>query len=606
MKKGKIAALAALLGLMALGLTGCYIAPDDVSDGRGYQTLSGNLPFQTLAPTATVEVTPDTVAIQTQNLYNYQNGTQIQTTNSLPQGTVEPLPTPTPSPAQGSAGWSEWGTVSGVTATPEPGYTVSVLPEVTAQSSTIILSTRTPDPQGSGNGGQGGASSATATPRPTIQVVTPAPATPTPTPKSLQRGFTDSDEVRALQKRLKALGWYSGSADGDFGPATEAAVKAFQKANGLTADGKAGARTLEKMNSSSAITKKQANATPTPTPRPTKTPTPRPTATRKATATPKPTPKVTPTPRPTATPNLSKDYYLQLGASGKRVRTLQNRLIQLGWLGGRATGEYDEATEAAVRAFQKKTKGLWEDGIAGPDTLAALYSDSAARGSTTAATSGETLEAGSEGDAVRSLQKRLKELGYLSGTVDGSFGAATEEAVRAFQRRNDLTVDGKAGRVTLSRLFSDSAVAYTSLREGDSGNAIREMQQALKRLGYYTGTVDGKYGTSTSDAVRAFQIENGLTPVDGVAGAKTLERLYSGEAVSASASDVDYDTARPGDRGELVVEIQDCLIQMGYLDSITGVYDEATEAAVKAFQRKNGLTADGVAGGRTLEMLFGY
>ena len=611
MNKGKIAALAALLGLMALGLTGCYIAPDDVSDNRGYQTVSGNLPFQTLAPTATVAVTPDTVAVPTQNLYNYQNGTQIQTTNSRPQVSVEPLPTPTPSPAQGSAGWSEWGTVSGVTATPEPGYTVSVLPEVTAQSSTIILATRTPDPAGSGSsgtgtGGQSGTSSATATPRPTIQVVTKAPATPSPTPKSLQRGYTNSDEVRALQKRLKALGWYTGSADGDFGPATEAAVKAFQKANGLTADGKAGTKTLEKLNSSSAITKKQATATPTPTPKPTKTPTPKPTATRKPTATPKPTPKVTPTPRPTATPNLSKDYYLQLGASGARVRTLQNRLIQLGWLGGRATGTFDEATEAAVRAFQKKTKGLWEDGIAGPDTLAALYSDNAARGTTTAATSGETLENGSEGEAVRSLQKRLKELGYLSGTVDGSFGDATEEAVKAFQRRNDLTVDGKAGRATLSKLFSESALAYTSLREGDSGNAIREMQQALKRLGYYTGTVDGKYGTSTSDAVRAFQIENGLTPVDGVAGAKTLERLYSGEAVSASASDVDYDTARPGDRGELVVEIQDCLQQMGYLDSITGVYDEATEAAVKAFQRKNGLTADGVAGGRTLEMLFGY
>ena len=55
---------------------------------------------------------------------------------------------------------------------------------------------------------------------------------------------------------------------------------------------------------------------------------------------------------------------------------------------------------------------------------------------------------------------------------------------------------------------------------------------------------------------------------------------------------MDYDTARPGDRGELVVEIQDCLIQLGYLESISGVYDEETEEAVKRFQRKNGLAAD--------------
>ena len=42
------------------------------------------------------------------------------------------------------------------------------------------------------------------------------------------------------------------------------------------------------------------------------------------------------------------------------------------------------------------------------------------------------------------------------------------------------------------------------------------------------------------------------------------------------------------------------------LDAITGVYDEATVEAVKKFQRKNGLTADGVAGERTLVILFGY
>ena len=76
--------------------------------------------------------------------------------------------------------------------------------------------------------------------------------------------------------------------------------------------------------------------------------------------------------------------------------------------------------------------------------------------------------------------------------------------------------------------------------------------------------------------------------------------------MSASSAAVDYETARLGDRGELVVEIQDCLVAEGYLDHVTGTYDDATMEAVKAFQRKNGLTPDGVAGGRTLEVLFGY
>ena len=62
------------------------------------------------------------------------------------------------------------------------------------------------------------------------------------------------------------------------------------------------------------------------------------------------------------------------------METLQRRLIELGWLSGSVTGTYDERTAAAVSAFQKKTSGLWEDGIAGPDTLRALYSSGAARG----------------------------------------------------------------------------------------------------------------------------------------------------------------------------------------------------------------------------------
>ena len=127
------------------------------------------------------------------------------------------------------------------------------------------------------------------TPIPTIQIVTVAPATPTVTPPSLQFGFTGSDEVRALQRRLKELGWYKGSVDGDFGQATLEAVKAFQKANRLMVDGKAGKKTLEKLNSKNAVSKKTAEA--------------------KGLVSDKSTTKATskPTAKPTATPNLSKD-----------------------------------------------------------------------------------------------------------------------------------------------------------------------------------------------------------------------------------------------------------------------------------------------------------
>ena len=69
--------------------------------------------------------------------------------------------------------------------------------------------------------------------------------------------------MRTVQRKLKELGYYTGSVDGDFGAETEKAVKAFQKANGLSADGKVGEQTLKKLNDKNAKTAKQANATAT-------------------------------------------------------------------------------------------------------------------------------------------------------------------------------------------------------------------------------------------------------------------------------------------------------------------------------------------------------
>jgi peptidoglycan hydrolase-like protein with peptidoglycan-binding domain len=144
------------------------------------------------------------------------------------------------------------------------------------------------------------------------------------------------------------------------------------------------------------------------------------------------------------------------------------------------------------------------------------------------------------------------------------------------------------------------------MREGEEGASVRNLQYTLYELGYYDGSIDGKYGQTTADAVRAFQIQNNLTPVDGVAGSKTLNKLYSSDAIAATASNNDFGTAKSGDKGDLVVQIQDCLVQMGYLEQITGVYDSDTVAAVKAFQNANGLTPDGKCGTMTLQVLFGY
>ncbi len=86
--------------------------------------------------------------------------------------------------------------------------------------------------------------------------------TPSPTPSQMQKG-DKNDAVKALQQRLKDLGFYGSSVDGDFGGGTEAAVKLFQGQHGLQADGVATAETLAVLSSDQA---QKAVATPTPDP----------------------------------------------------------------------------------------------------------------------------------------------------------------------------------------------------------------------------------------------------------------------------------------------------------------------------------------------------
>ncbi|MBO2515788.1 MAG: hypothetical protein CW338_00735 [Clostridiales bacterium] len=71
-----------------------------------------------------------------------------------------------------------------------------------------------------------------------------------------------------------------------------------------------------------------------------------------------------------------------------------------------------------------------------------------------------SLSMNSRGDDVSRLQQRLKDLGYLTGKVDGAYGYNTKGAVETFQRNNGLTVDGVAGQRTQQILFEDRSVVY--------------------------------------------------------------------------------------------------------------------------------------------------
>ncbi len=70
---------------------------------------------------------------------------------------------------------------------------------------------------------------------------------------------------------------------------------------------------------------------------------------------------------------------------------------------------------------------------------------------------------------------------------------------------------------------------------GSRGNEVKQIQEKLKRWGYYNGSVDGIYGSQTLAAVKSFQRKNGLT-VDGIAGEKTLAAMGITSSNSSSSS----------------------------------------------------------------------
>ena len=226
--------------------------------------------------------------------------------------------------------------------------------------------------------------------------------------------------------------------------------------------------------------------------------------------------------------------------------------------------------------------------------------------SSSSSSSATRLEKGSTGSDVKDLQTKLKKLGYYDAYVDGDYGDTTVAAVKAFQKKYNLTADGIAGKETLKKLDSvyknaDSDKDDDSLRMGDSGSAVKDLQTKLKKLGYYSGTVDSTFGSGTYAAVRAFQKKYNLT-ADGVAGSETLKKLDS--AYKNADSDKDDGSLRKGATGSAVKNLQTKLKKLGFYNaSIDGDYGDTTVAAVKAFQKKYNLTADGVAGSETLKKL---
>jgi N-acetylmuramoyl-L-alanine amidase len=162
------------------------------------------------------------------------------------------------------------------------------------------------------------------------------------------------------------------------------------------------------------------------------------------------------------------------------------------------------------------------------------------------------LRPGSRGEAVRDLQVRLGAQGHEIPPFEaGTYGAATEQAVRAFQTARGLRIDGICGPQTWS------AVVESGYRLGDRllyrrrpmlrGDDVAELQRRLNGLGFDAGREDGILGDDTTRALIEFQ-RNMSLPTDGMCGAATLAVLerVGGLAAGSVASVREREALRRG------------------------------------------------------------
>ncbi len=149
---------------------------------------------------------------------------------------------------------------------------------------------------------------------------------------------------------------------------------------------------------------------------------------------------------------------------------------------------------------------------------------------------------------------------------------------------------GGSGR-TVAVVAPDMPMLY----RGGTGDAVKTLQEKLNAKGFDSGNVDGIFGAKTYAAVTAFQKANSLG-VDGIVGKLTWAKLYDATPVNV-APVTTQPMLRTGSRGDAVRKLQEMLNAKGYTcGNVDGIFGSKTYAAVLAFQKANGLGADGIVG----------
>jgi peptidoglycan hydrolase-like protein with peptidoglycan-binding domain len=287
--------------------------------------------------------------------------------------------------------------------------------------------------------------------------------------------------VQNVQKHLKAAGFDPKRTDGVWDERTANALKTFQKKSGLKESERVGASTWKKLDDSFVLAK---NGT---------------------------------------SPAQS------LGERSAAVLHSEKLLKKMGYKNVKVDGIFDRATQQASRAFEKKFRGTGDDGRIGEGQLERMKVVARAKQDPG---SGPTLKKGYRGGPVKSLQKRLDQLGFPNGANDGVFGEKTKTAVKKFQKKFGLPSDGVVGPKTWKMLGIDVKGKVTKPGAGgpiDAGGGwggSANVANAAKRIAASMGIPVTSQKRSLADTIRV----GSSTASDHYVGNKTAFAVDFGVA----------------------------------------------------------------------------
>ncbi len=420
------------------------------------------------------------------------------------------------------------------------------------------------------------------------------------------------EDVRLLQMRLTALGYYDGKLSGTYLPATQEAVRLFQLCSGEEGTGDADVDTLALLFSENALpfVVGQENL-------------------------PTPTPEITPAPpaEPTPVPYIPYEKTLKYESSGELVKQVQRRLTELGYYSHNISGNFLGHTRNAVKAFQEQN-ALKVDGIVGKDTWEALFNDPDVRSATDEPKPAPPVPYAITVDVTNQVTTvyGLDENGEYTIVVRQMLCSTGTKAYPSDV--GDWVLNGRTARwcefpqwgghaqywTRINSSIAFHSVIYNSVDTMDL--SIKSYNNLGKRASHgcirltvadakwiYNNCGEGVVVTITEDLpadpelVAALKLPalNREYMLPYVTPTPTPAPSY----VPGALPEGEFRTLKKNSKGEDVFWLQSKLKALGYYQGyISGTYLDGTSKAVKSFQKDHGLNQTGTVDRQTWNAIY--